>query len=68
MTRVKAWLNELPRGNTLETVPAPTVAMNGSPAVVVGGLRSQIANLISEHHAIKLAPAPLDDAKAKSAS
>ena len=37
--------------------------MNGSPAVVVGGLRTQIAKLIAEHHQIKLAPAPLDDAK-----
>ena len=38
VTRVRAWLNELPRGTQLETVLAPTVAMNGTPAIVVGGL------------------------------
>lgn len=63
VTRVTAWLTELPRNVTLETAPAPAVAMNGSPAVVVGGLRTQIANLLAEFHQVKLAPAPLDDAK-----
>ena len=63
VTRVRAWLNELPRGTQLETVSMPLINLNGTPAVVIGGLRTQIANLVSEHRSIKLAPAPLDDAK-----
>jgi hypothetical protein len=63
VTRVKAWLNELPRGTVLEAVPAPTISLNGAPAHVVGTLRSEIAKLASQHHAIRVANAPLDDAK-----
>ena len=36
---------------------------NGAPALVVGGLRSQITKLAAEYHAIRTADAPLDDAK-----
>jgi hypothetical protein len=63
LTRVKAWVNELPRGTLLEAVPAPAVAMNGNPSVVVGELRSNIAALISQYHLVKLASAPLEDAR-----
>ena len=65
VTRAQSWVRELPRNTVLETVPAPTVAMNGLPAVVVGGLRSQISALVIEHHSIRTAAAPLDDAKAQ---
>ena len=50
VTRVKAWLNELPRGTLLEAAPAPSISMNGAPGVVIGGLRSQISSLTAEFH------------------
>jgi hypothetical protein len=63
VTRLKSWLRELPRDTVLEPVPAPVVALNGAPAHVVGTLRSEIAKLVVQHHAVRTASAPLDDAK-----
>ena len=63
VTRVQSWVRELPRGTSWKPCPRPLISMNGPPAHIVGGIRTQIAKLISEHHSIKLAPAPLDDAK-----
>src|SRR5215204_4470045 len=59
LTRVKAWLTELPRGTQLETVPAPVANLNGAPSVVVAEIRTKIGKLVSEHHAIQIAgPTP----------
>jgi hypothetical protein len=64
VTRLKAWLGELPRNVTLETVPLPAVDLNGqSPTTVIGTVRSEIARLAAEYHDIRTADAPLDDAK-----
>jgi hypothetical protein len=49
----------------LEAVPAPPISSNGSPAIAVGTRRAEIAKLTVQRHAIKVAPAPLDDAKAQ---
>ena len=45
VTRVRAWLNELPRGTQLEAAPVPLISTNGPPAHILGGLRSQISAL-----------------------
>ena len=62
VTRVQSWLNEQ-RHLTFEICACPSIALNGAPAHLVGVLRSQISRLAAEHRTIKLAPAPLDDAK-----
>ena len=43
VTRVNAWLRELPRGTRLEVAPTPLITMNGAPAVAVGEIRAKIA-------------------------
>jgi hypothetical protein len=64
VTKLWSWLNELPdAGARLEAAPVPLINLNGAPAHLVGTLRAEIAKLAAEHHAIKVAPAPLDDAK-----
>ena len=64
-TRCQSWLRELPRTTVLETVAPPSISMNGTAVTVVAGLRSRITKLVAEHHAIRTADAPLDDAKAQ---
>jgi hypothetical protein len=63
-TRLRSWLNELPRDVVLEPVPAPTIALNGAaPQHVVGTIRAEIAKLAAEFHTIRTAPASPDDAR-----
>ncbi len=62
-TRLQSWVRELPRGTKLETVPAPSITTNGTPAVAIAEIRAKIAALAAEFHHVKLAPPPLDDGK-----
>ena len=63
VTRLRSWINELPRNVTLETMPSPVMALNGTFTVTVAEIRTQIGKLATQHHAIRTADAPLDDAK-----
>ena len=65
VTRVNAWLRELPHGTKLEAAPTPLVTTSGSPQVVVGEIRSKIAALAIEFHRIMAAGPTRDDARAQ---
>jgi hypothetical protein len=65
VARLNTWVNELPRGTVVEPAEASSMDVNGQPRQVVGELRRRIGLLAAQYHHIKLAPAPLDDAKAQ---
>jgi hypothetical protein len=63
VTKLQSWLNETARGLQLEPAPTPQIENGGNPTVLIGELRSRIAELVAAFWHVKRAPAPLDDAK-----
>ena len=65
LAKLRSWIAELPPGTKLEAAPAPLLSVTDTPALAIAAIRREIGTLAAEHYTLKIAPAPLDDARAQ---